>query len=344
MPVIMFAVKKIPPEWEDYTSYQYWKINNELGTWEYSNSRWSGANENIDLSPVYDWVEGFRPESIRISHTVSSSFPDLRLYDTESNVIATADTIPASGEIIDITWQGYDIGRLEIIENGTTTIRVKPIEFLTSDDSYVSPHLYEWDPDEKSADMEIDPANGLRTYKGAAVGQNVRTIILNQGRSSGKYYFEVRAHSYTALTNCYMGIRKVEGDGSEGDYENSVGSATRGYGYLAQGRFYSYGSNLTSDPLSWATSLRWRTLGCAVDFTLGYIWFSMNGVWTGKDGDSPDPETGTDPGITGVSGTFFPGCSIYYESGTYLTDMFFQGTAEKCENIPAGFSPWDPTT
>jgi len=341
-----FVVTSPPPEWEDLTSYLYWGINNSLGGWDDDNSRWVAANENIDLSPIGTWAVGYRAESIHITHTSNGPWPDLRLYDTEDNLIASYDNIPKTGTTnIPITFVGYDIGRLVIVSNNSTTFRVKPIELLTRSTPYEPVYDMEWNIFEKSVDMVIDPSNPLHAYKGVGVGNVNRSIIAEVGYITGRWYFEVRMHALgVALTNSNVGIRMKQNAGTALDYERSIGgSGSTGAAYWAQGRFYYNGSLITSNPASWESSNRWVTIGVAVDMTNGYAWFSKNGIWQGASGDNPDPSTGTDPAVTGLVGTFYPGVALFYQTDTYLSEAFIDATAASIKNLPSGFSAWDQT-
>jgi len=344
---VRFIVQKTvpPPTWMDLTSYEYWKINNSLGGWDPDNERWVAVNENIDLSPVYPWPTDYRPEDIRITHTAGggASSPDVRLYDTQSNLIASADNV-ADLQAVPITYQGYDIDRLVLVSNQVTTWRAKPIEFEASYSPYDPSYSIGWSETEKSTDMVVD-TNTRIAYKGIGVGNFARTILADTGRSSGKRYFEVAMHGETvALTNSSVGIRLDDTD-SGIDYERGIGNAgSTGYGYWAQGRFYINGSLITQDPSNWGVANRWVIIGVAVDFSLGYVWFSRDGVWQSAAGDNPDPATGTDPAGTGVSGVFYPAAALYYQTDTYFSEAYFRGTSEYLtNNIPSGFLPWDQT-
>lgn len=342
MPIVFSVSKTIPPPtWQDFTTYQYWMISDGLGAWDDDNSRWVAVNENIELVPAYPWPTDFRPESIRFTHT-SGVKPDFRLYDTNNDLIASADAV-TSGDVIPITFGSYDIGRLVIVSNQTTTFRVKPIEFNTSYDPYEVPYSAQWSSTEKSVDMTIDPNSGIHTYKLPDVGNAARSILNDHGYIANKWYFEVRMRGNgVALTNSSMGIRQLEitsGVNYEGGIGNNPG---RGHGYWAQGRFYSEGSLITDNPASWATASRWIVLGCAVDMTNGYAWFSKDGIWQGAVGTNPDPVTGTDPAITGLTGVWYPAVALYYHTGIYFSEAWFEATSENIKYLPAGFSPWDP--
>jgi len=343
-----FLVKKtpIPLEWVDMTSYAYWKINDSLGGWDDDNSRWVAANENIDLSPIGTWADGYRATGIRITHTSNAPLPDLRLYDTEDNLIASYDGVSKNDpEDIPITFQGYDIGRLVIVSNNSATFRVKPIEFLTNSTLYVPDYDMEWHMFEKSVDMVIDSTNPLQAYKDVDVGSVGRTVLAEVGYITGRWYFEVRMHAEgAALTNSSVGIRMRQNAGTPLDYERSIGSSgSTGAAYWAQGRFYYNGSLVTSNPASWGVSNRWVTIGVAVDMTNGYAWFSKDGVWQGASGDNPDPSTGTDPAVTGLVGTFYPAAALFYQTNTYFSEAIIDATAASIQNLPSGFSAWDQT-
>ena len=210
-----------------------------------------------------------------------------------------------------------------------------------SDSYYTPPPDYSmyWSSTQQDVAFGGAMANPLIAIKQTSNG-STQNIIATQGRSSGKYYFEVEYYGTSAaLDNSTVGIRIPSGAGG-GDYDSYIGSTNRGMAYMAQGRFYSNGSNLTTNPDSWGAADTLVRIGVAVDFSLGYIWFSKNGVYQSALGDSPDPVTGTDPAVTGIAGTWYPGISIYYVTVVTAT---LKATANRIDNLPSGFSAWDAT-
>jgi len=200
-----------------------------------------------------------------------------------------------------------------------------------------------WSPTLQYPDYGGAMDNDLIAIKPPNIGHTAHQILADIGRSSGKYYFEVRMRG-NGITpaNCAVGVRHEQGQYDGGDYVGIVGSTDAGWGYLSQGRFYRDGSLRTSDPAAWGTQNTWYTIGVAIDFTLGYAWFSRDGVWQARSGrPDPDPTTGTDPSLQYVTGEVYPAADIYYDSRNYLFEAVLQSTTENIEHMPSGYSAWD---
>ena len=74
----------------------------------------------------------------------------------------------------------------------------------------------------------------------------------------------------------------------------------------------------------------------------GKVWFSLDGVYQSALGESPNPVTGVDPAVSGLSGTFYPGVGLYYPTTAFLGTGTLQARTSNITNLPSGYSPWDP--
>lgn len=153
-------------------------------------------------------------------------------------------------------------------------------------------------------------------------------VIGNVAKSSGKWYFEVEVQGTpnTSLPHSPSIGVCGENDGNP-NMIDLVGSGASQWGYLRSalkrhnGSATSFGSTFTAGD----------TIGVAIDFTAGYIWFSKNGTWQG----SGDPVNGTNPAYTSVSGTLVPHASANAGAPTVTLN-------KSSSNTPSGFTYWAP--
>jgi len=160
-------------------------------------------------------------------------------------------------------------------------------------------------------------------------------IQVEMGRSSGKWYFEVRLDSmYDQSGPPYVGITSVL-------TAAPLGSLPYRYLYFYfRSGLKAYSTSDTSYTTAgfgsaWASG---DVIGVAVDMDARKIWYSRNGVWQGGG----DPSAGTSPAsswsyVFTAYPTFAP-MNINYCTATLRT-----GSAPLQYALPAGFSPWDGT-
>ena len=109
-----------------------------------------------------------------------------------------------------------------------------------------------------------------------------------QGRSSGKYYWEMVAAG--SFFNTFMGIcnSSINLDDRLGIDGNSAGINQSGF---------PYGPGSGSPIQSFVSG---DVIGFALDMDNGFLYASVNGVWTG------DPVGGTGYSFSGITGTIYP--------------------------------------
>ncbi len=69
----------------------------------------------MDLSELGTWINGYRPTHIRITYdsTAEGNLVATSMWDKDENTIAgSASVFRASGELIPISYQGFDIDEL----------------------------------------------------------------------------------------------------------------------------------------------------------------------------------------------------------------------------------------
>jgi Concanavalin A-like lectin/glucanases superfamily/SPRY domain len=155
---------------------------------------------------------------------------------------------------------------------------------------------------------------GLYLTSSATLG-SVRGTI---GFSSGKWYWEVK----------YINGNSSEIAGISTITSTSAGGSSGGIGYYTNGNIYINGSATAYGTAVSAGDI----IGIAVDMDNGKIWFSKNGTWQ----NSGDPAAGTNPGTTGLSGTYYPGFEDA-ASGTNATFEANFGQRTFTYTPPTGF-------
>jgi hypothetical protein len=170
-------------------------------------------------------------------------------------------------------------------------------------------------PADKHANITL--SNGDLTCTSAVAGYTA--VRATQGKSTGKWYWEIHADNLTA------GILVGIGNGSM-TLNNYVGGDANGIGYNSfNGN--KYNSTNATYGSSWSTG---NTIGIALDMTNGRIFFSVNGTWQ----NSGDPVAGTGFAYSGLTGTMYPACSAY--NGTILTANF--GATAFSYTPPTGYA------
>ena len=91
----------------------YWSTSGSQNQW--TGTRWQlyvvqNGSQQRSISPIGTWAQNYRPSRIRVTYT-GVALDGLMLWDTEQTVIAGAlDNAFESGDSLDITWDGHDIG------------------------------------------------------------------------------------------------------------------------------------------------------------------------------------------------------------------------------------------
>lgn len=176
-----------------------------------------------------------------------------------------------------------------------------------------------WSPTDKSTEIALTAGNLTATASGAAGYHSVRGSI---SRSSGKRYYE-----WTQLAPTWyagIGTANSELDGTVPGFAVES-TAYQTSGYIANGA-WDFGP--------YAASINGSVIGCAVDFTAGKVWFSVNGAW-----QKGDPVAGTGGDALRVAGNpAFPMFGCEFGSTASCTANF--GGSAFAYAIPSGFVAW----
>ncbi len=141
---------------------------------------------------------------------------------------------------------------------------------------------------------------------------------------SGKYYVEIETIIGVGI-NAFVGVASTVSrprDSYTGSTSNSWGYYSNGGGLYNSGSSSAFGADYRN-----ATSV----IGIAVDGSTGNVWFSLNNVWQ----NSGDPAAGTNPAITGISGSIFIAVSGE-DSGATFNGRFTSGSLTG--TVPTGFN------
>lgn len=175
-----------------------------------------------------------------------------------------------------------------------------------------------WNPSDKDADVTL--SNGDRNATSSGAG----SVRATHGKTSGKYYCEIQL--LTGMSNFRAGL----GNGSF-SLSTYVGNSASSGGVASGGNTVS---TWTKAQAGTFTIVANDVLGFAVDMGVGYAWVSLNGVWqlTG------DPAAGTNPWMTGLSGTVYPAAG--FAGSTANVQQLRAKTSEVTYSPPSGFSVW----
>lgn len=192
-----------------------------------------------------------------------------------------------------------------------------------------------WDPN-WSTPGTITYANGNLSIASASdTRKNARTTV---GRSTGAYYWEIKANSGSAASN----------HGGIGLAESAMPATTLYMGYEPSGFSFGYGGANTTFYMSWAGATFAGTppAGTAIasgnvymfalDATGGFFWCGMNGTWFNGGAPAVGGAAGTNPTVSGLAGTMYPGVSLYETSTNSFTANF--GQSAFLYAVPNGFA------
>jgi hypothetical protein len=167
-------------------------------------------------------------------------------------------------------------------------------------------------------------SNGGKTFLNTSTGY--RGGKAAQGRSSGKWYFEVKLEAGTSL----QGFGLVTA--SEVLFTSGIGQAAGQFGFVNTGTDGFYAGSSTVVNAVTVNIATGSVIGIAVDLDSGKLWASHDGVWI-----MGDPATGTSPGLTTVTGHLYPASSTYGNGSSHTIRLL---GSEMSYPAPMGFAPW----
>ncbi len=256
-----------------------------------------------------DFVLGWGMLPHATSDTTFGSKPDTGLISTKANVqkvvndssavlralIGSGGGVPQTPWLQDINAKNYSLDSLQKIHIQTRTGAGGGTTYAT------------WNPADKAAGMTLSGGNLAATGSGG--GQEM--VRGTDGKSSGKWYFEVTLTSGTAFR---AGI--AQAGESLTDY---LGFGANGYSYEDGGNKVN---NATATAYGPAISTG-NTIGVMVDLDAGTLSFK----------DNTGAVIGT--AFTGLTGTFYPALSNGFSSSTQTANF---GATAFVHSVPSGYN------
>jgi len=192
-----------------------------------------------------------------------------------------------------------------------------------------------WNPSDKSTGVTL--TNSDLTATGNVSDATFKGVRATLSRSTGRYYFEGVIQN-PSIINGGFGLMTAAASLAQ-----RVGFDAVGWGELQSSGtdiYKNHSNSLTSMASSTgASGLVYRV---AVDLDAGKLWFGIDGKWYGSTYNSVgDPDGGTNPTFTSVTGTLFPAVAFYY-NGQAAVARFAISSFEF--TIPSGFTAWDDVT
>jgi hypothetical protein len=166
-------------------------------------------------------------------------------------------------------------------------------------------------------------------------GPSISASRANIGKTSGKWYFEVKIESVggSGVSNSTIGFGTATS--SLTNYVGVETGANISYGYdgsliSGAGKFYT-GGTPSGTPAAYIAG---DIIGVAIDLDNHKLWFSKNGVWQTAGGD---PGAGTNPAFASISAvTLYPMISLRYSPILYRANF---GQNHFSYPVPTGFNP-----
>ncbi len=153
---------------------------------------------------------------------------------------------------------------------------------------------------------------------------SIGKVRATNGRSSGKYYFEIAYPDEQGASFCGLA-------GAATPLNTNVGTDANSYGIRYSGN--KYNSNVDGGAIlgSFTFAGLVHVLMVAVDLTAGLIWFGRDGTFSGS------PSAGTGAAYSGLSGLYFPAAS----PGTSANRKVLRCALASFQTAPpSGFSAW----
>lgn len=190
-------------------------------------------------------------------------------------------------------------------------------------------YAYAWSPSYTGPSYVLSVSNTTATGSVPA-----RCGLATPGFNSGMVYFEIFVHG-AANVFAIPGIAQLSVD-----LTNYCGSssqtAVNSYGYYSHtGNLYTAGSgNASFGASTWDGAD--HTIGIAINFSTGNAWFALDNTWQGSG--SPDPVGGSNPAITGLSGTWYPCWSYHAANAASSYSVIHANASSLTYTPPAGYS------
>lgn len=182
-----------------------------------------------------------------------------------------------------------------------------------------------WNPSDKSANVTLSSGNLVATV--TATGPD--GFRGTTSHATGKWYWEVLLGNTVGSQNDEVGVANASATLTSGHY---IGEDANGWSFDSSGNKVHSASRTAYGSATGSSN----TVCVALDLDNGKIFFGINGTWQ----NSGNPETGTNPAFTSVSGTLLPAGSLRGGGGQRQHGGNFGATAFNY-TMPVGFRSWD---
>jgi len=189
-----------------------------------------------------------------------------------------------------------------------------------------------WDSGKKCSSITLSNSDRTATRTSAGTYDYARALG-TQGRSSGKYYFEIQVTQRPdEFTQFAGGLSK-----SGGDYCDWLGAEDDQLFLDMQGNTYDFTGYVDYDE-DWDWIDLNDRLQVAVDLTAGKVWFGKNGSWFA----SGNPGGGTNAMLTFTSGpTLYPNGILGWNGSSGTRLVLSAASGDLTYTPPSGFSAWE---
>lgn len=258
------------------------------------------------------------------SGLVSSSPPGIdcgttcaAMYRRGANVKLTATPTPGS---IFAGWSGggcTGTAPCDVNIKATTTVKAEFAIAATWDPAWSVPG--------------VTYSNGNLSISGKT--PNVKNVRGTAGKSSGKWYWEIKATGGDGSTNGGgLGILESVTPNSVSYIGAAPSGLSFGYGCCPNTYFMSWaGATLNGSPPNGSTVKAGNVYMFALDMNAGRFWAGQDGTWY----NSGNPAAGTNATATSLTGTVYPGVTFYASSINTFTANF--GDVPFVYPVPTGF-------
>lgn len=189
-----------------------------------------------------------------------------------------------------------------------------------------------FDPAKKGSGTTLSGSNRTATIDVDSVSSQAMTL---SGKSAGKWYSEFLLVSNSLIgTICQIAVGVTDGT----NFAVNIGNTLASWSFMSTQNgitLFSFKRHNNVGSAYGTHYLPGDTVGMALDFGTGNLFFSRNNVWQG----SGDPVTQANPTFSGVAGTLFAGVSL----GSPIDESIIvcQAPAIQVYAPPAGYTAWN---
>jgi hypothetical protein len=209
-----------------------------------------------------------------------------------------------------------------------------PLAVTDPGDPPPGPTYVGWDPANKGTGVDLTTGTHANSDAEAGSPAGWTSVRAALGRSTGKWYWEVEFIAATGAADQFLvGAALSTSPMTDGAALGfNFASATAGAGARSDNNVFTWTKAQTGAP--GVTSAVNQVVHFAYDGDTGKLYIGVDGVWK----FSASPAAGTNPWITGISGTVYPACSFH--STTNAKIRLRTLASQMAITIPSGYTAW----